>query len=48
MTVRRTRMDIRTRLSINVMEMFGMVMNAYVMTVIKGHGPEQEEESVEQ
>lgn len=40
-------MDSFARLSVNIiLELLGMVMNAYVMTVIKGDGPRGEGGSI--
>lgn len=45
-TVRGRRMEGCARLAINVVDFLGKVMNANVMTVIRGDEPEKEEESV--
>ena len=45
-TVRSWKRDSCARLSINVLELLGNVMNAYVMTVVRGDGPERERKSV--
>lgn len=45
-TVRSSRMNNCARLIINVLELFWIIMKAYVTTVIRGDGPEKEGEPV--